>query len=77
LAVLALTDAEILAGPLRLTGRSNEISVDLEAVALDVTTFDSDGWNEHIAGLRNLSASVKGFRSRRAPSTSTPSCSPG
>lgn len=61
MAVLALTDAEILAGPLRLTGRSNEVDLNLEAAELDVTNFDSGGWKEVIGGIRLASASTAGF----------------
>lgn len=60
MAVFALTDAEILAGPLRLTGRSNEITATAEAAVLDVTNFDSGGWREHIAGLATSMVMARG-----------------
>lgn len=61
MAVFALTDAEILAGPLRLTGRSNEVDLTLEAAELDVTTFDSSGWTELLGGIRMAKASTAGL----------------
>lgn len=61
MAVLALTGAEILAGPLRLTGRSNEVDLTLEANELDVTTFDSGGWTERLGGIRMAQVSAAGF----------------
>lgn len=61
MAVLALTDAEILAGPLRLTGRANEVDLTLESAELDVTTFDSGGWMELLGGIRMARARTAGF----------------
>lgn len=60
MATLALTDVEILAGPLRLTPRSNEVDLTMEAAELDSTTFDSAGWEEKLLGLRKLMASTAG-----------------
>ena len=61
MAVFAFTDAEILAGPLRLTGRSNEVDLTIESNALDITTFDDDGWTTLLGGIRSASASSAGF----------------
>lgn len=61
MAVLAFTDAEILAGPLRLTGRSNEVDLNLEGNENDVTNFDSNGWKELLGGIRSAASSVAGF----------------
>jgi hypothetical protein len=61
MAAFALVDAEILAGPLRITGRTNSVEMDPEVDALDVTTFDSGGWRERIGGLRTVMATVDGF----------------
>lgn len=61
MAVLAFTDAEILAGTLRLTGRSNEVDLNLEGNENDVTTFDSGGWKEVAGGIRSAASSVAGF----------------
>jgi hypothetical protein len=60
MAVLSFTDAEILAGPLRMTGRTNQVDLELEAVKLDVTNFGSGGWEESIGGLRSVMAKVAG-----------------
>lgn len=59
--VLTWADAEVLAGPFRLTGRSNNVDLELAAAALDVTNFDSGGWRESIGGLSAMSSSVDGF----------------
>lgn len=61
MAVLSLTDAEILAGPFRLTGRSNAVDFQMTSAELDVTNFDSSGWNESIGGLSTMACSVDGF----------------
>lgn len=61
MAVLALTGAEVLAGPLRLTGRSNQVDVTLESTELDVTTFNSGGWTEMLGGLRMARVTNAGF----------------
>lgn len=60
MAVLSFTDCEILAGPFRLTGRSNAVELETTRPALDVTNFDSGGWNESIAGIKEMAASVDG-----------------
>ena len=59
--LLTWTDAEILAGPFRLTGRSNTIDLELTSTALDMTNFDSDGWTEVLGGLSKMGSSVDGF----------------
>lgn len=58
--VLSWVDAEILAGPYRLTGRSNAVDFELTSTKLDVTNFDSDGWMESIGGLSTMASSVDG-----------------
>lgn len=60
MAVLSFTDAEVLGGPYRLTGRTNAVDFELTSTALDVTNFDSDGWTELIGGLSRMAASVDG-----------------
>lgn len=59
--VLALVNAEILAGPLRVSGQSNEVMLDLEAKELDQTVFTSQGWREVAAGLKSAKVETKGF----------------
>lgn len=61
MAVLNWNDAEIVAGPYRLTGRSNSVDLELQAAELDCTNFDSGGWMEMIAGIKSASCSVDGF----------------
>lgn len=60
MAVLSFTDVEILAGPFRLTSRSNVVDYQLTRDQLDTTNFDSSGWNESIAGLKRMASSVNG-----------------
>lgn len=57
---LSWTDVEVLAGPYRLTGRSNMVDFELQSTQLDVTNFDSDGWTESIGGLARMASSVDG-----------------
>ncbi len=61
MSALALIDAEILAGPLRLGGQSNEVKLDLEAKALDRTVFTSGGWEEVAAGLKKADIEASGY----------------
>jgi hypothetical protein len=61
MAALVLTDAEIVAGPLRMGGIANEVSLDLEADALDATVFTSQGWKTMVGGLRNATVEASGF----------------
>lgn len=58
---LALIDAEILAGPLRLGGLSNEVKLDLSAKQLDATVFTSAGWAESAAGLKGAEIETSGY----------------
>ena len=59
--VLALIDAEILAGPIRLGGQSNEVALKLEAQALPQTVFTSAGWEEVGAGLKKADIEASGY----------------
>lgn len=61
MAVLSMNDAEIVAGPYRLTGRTNTVELELTSPNLDVTTFDSSGWSEFIGGIKSAAISVDGF----------------
>lgn len=61
MAVLTMNDAEVIAGPYRLTGRTNTVELELTVPNLDVTTFDSSGWNEFIGGIKSAACSVDGF----------------
>jgi hypothetical protein len=61
MSALALLDAEILAGPLRMGANSNSIKVDLETAEKDVTCFASGGWETLIGGLRKSTIEVSGF----------------
>lgn len=61
MAATALTDVEILAGPLWLTPRMNEVDLAPEAMVKDITTFNSQGWEESMITLRKAMASSAGF----------------
>lgn len=57
----ALTDVEILAGPLWLTPQSNEVDLSPEATVQDGTTFNSGGWEEPYITTRKFMASAAGL----------------
>lgn len=61
MAALALIDAEILAGAVRLGGLSNEVKLDLAAKELDRTVFTSGGWAEVAAGLKMADLEASGY----------------
>jgi hypothetical protein len=62
MAAIALLDAEILAGPVRMGTVANEVKLDLEAEAKDVTCFANGGWRSYVAGLRGGMAEANGFQ---------------
>lgn len=66
MATFALTDAEIHAGGYDLTCDVNQVNFEVSVEALDSTTFCSDGARERTAGLRDVNASVNGFRDNQA-----------
>lgn len=57
----ALIDAELVAGPLRLGGVSNETKLELEADELDATVFTSGGWRAIVAGEKKGMVESAGF----------------
>lgn len=61
MAALVLLDAEIIAGPLRLTTTSNETSVEFEADELDTTVFGLGGWRRKKSGLKSGDVESSGF----------------
>lgn len=61
MAALALIDAEIVAGPLRLGGQANEVKLDMSAKELDATVFTSGGWTEVAAGLKMAEIEASGY----------------
>lgn len=58
---LVLLDAEVIAGPLRLTTVSNEVTMDIEAEELDTTVFGLGGWKRKKAGLKTGTIESQGF----------------
>lgn len=69
MAALALLDAEILAGPLRLGTVANQVQLGMEADELDTTVFTSGGWMSSIAGLKQSTVEVSGFFDAAPPET--------
>jgi hypothetical protein len=69
MAALALIDAEIWAGPIRLGTVANQVSLELTAAALDVTTFTSGGWRQFIEGLDSATVVTDGFMDAAPPET--------
>lgn len=61
MAALALLDATILAGALRMGARSNMVKLDLDSAKLDTTVFTSGGWEESIQGLKKAEIETSGF----------------
>lgn len=61
MAIGYLKNARIYVGVLDLSGISNEVAIAYEAADLDVTTFNSAGATEHMAGLKSASIESKGF----------------
>jgi len=66
MAALVLVDAEVLAGPVRLGGVANQVSLSMEAETKDVTTLTPPsaadaGWRRHLPGLRSHEVEVEGW----------------
>jgi hypothetical protein len=61
MAVLALTNAKILAGQADLSGFSNNVEVSAEVEELDATTFGSNGFKSSVGGLRKVDIKVGGL----------------
>jgi hypothetical protein len=62
MAILPWTNCQIFLGAFDATGRSNQVAVDLEADAHDITTFGSGGWMESLGGLKKFRADASGFQ---------------
>lgn len=62
MATYAVTGAKLYHGAYDLSGTATQVAVQMEAEALDATTFGSSGWRERIAGLKQVNLSgVSGF----------------
>jgi hypothetical protein len=61
MAVLALTNAKILAGQADLSAYSNSVDIAAEADSLDATTFGSTGYKSFVGGLKKVDINVKGL----------------
>jgi hypothetical protein len=69
MSALVMLDAEVLAGPVRLSGVTNEVNLDLEADEKDVTVWTSGGWTAAVPGLRKAMVDVSGFFDASPPET--------
>jgi hypothetical protein len=61
MAITALTDARIWLNAYDLSGTTNQVGVEASRVDLDVTNFDSGGWQENIGGRLSTTVNVAGF----------------
>lgn len=61
MATLAMVNTEIAAGPVRLSGVSNEVKVELDAAMLESTVFTSQGWRTFVPGLESSTVDVSGY----------------
>lgn len=61
MAVRVLTDCAAYVGPYDFTTDVNECTLAMEADVKEKTTFNSGGWKEFIAGLRNVTTMHKGY----------------
>lgn len=55
------TNVRIFAGGADLTGASNKCELSAEVEDKDVTTFESNGWNERIGGLASAEVKAEGY----------------
>lgn len=62
MAVFAMTNVEILVDGFAATGFANQLSLDVTAEELDVTTFASGGWRQKKVGLATSTATIQGFQ---------------
>jgi hypothetical protein len=72
MSALALLNAEILAGPLRLGAVANELTLDLETEGKDVTVFASAGWHQLVSGRRSSMIETSGFMDASPTETGAP-----
>jgi hypothetical protein len=56
-----LTNARTLIGGGDLSGDVNEVGISATRAEIDVTNYNSGGWNEYIAGLGQAKLTVNGF----------------
>jgi hypothetical protein len=61
MAIAALTDARIWLNAYDLSGTTNQVGIEASRVDLDVTNFDSGGWQENIGGRLSTTVNVAGF----------------
>lgn len=61
MSALVLLDAEIFAGPVRVSGVANQVSFDAEAEEKDATVFTSGGWAAYLLGLKKAMVDTTGF----------------
>lgn len=61
MAIAALVDARIWLNAYDLSGDSNKVGVEVTRQDLDVTNYDSAGWQENIGGRKATTFAVEGF----------------
>lgn len=65
-------DATILIGPLDISGLTSEANTPAEATRVDVTNFESGGWEEFLSGLKQGTIQIRGFRDEPTTGDSEP-----
>lgn len=66
MAIQVWTDMSVLDGALELRGLGKNVTCTTEAVALDKTTYASEGWTEHIGGLKSGTVDMELLQDRAA-----------
>jgi len=61
MASLSLTDVQLFADGVDLTGFTNQVNLEVSGDPLDVTTFGSAGWRSRIAGPGTAQVSASGY----------------
>jgi hypothetical protein len=69
MAAIALLDAEILVGAIRMGWTSNKVQLEPKHEALDATVYASGGAKAYLAGLRETMCKVEGFYDSTPPET--------
>ena len=58
---IVLINAVIGLGGVDISARSNEAKIELDATAVDISTFGDSGWKKFAAGLKSGSGTISGF----------------
>ena len=71
MAAFALTQVHIAANELLMAPFANQVEINAESDAVDVTTFSSGGYKQSITGLGMFSVNISGFQDFVAPAPGT------